>query len=509
MEQRLLIYAPSGRDGPLAAKVLAVASIASHVCLSAAELGRELERGAGVVLTVEEALSSGGFKILGDVVARQPAWSDLPIILLTHRGNDSPAVRHAVAALGNVTLLERPVRTLTLLTSVQAALRARDKQYQVREAERRKDEFLASLGHELRNPLAPIQTSAALLGQLFPESPQVGKIRDVIARQVTHLTRLVDDLLDVARITSGKIALQRRDIPFSQVMQHVLELCAQAADAKRIDLKVELPERDAVLHADHARVVQILANVLSNAVKFTPFGGAIAVTARVADGCIEVRVRDNGIGLESAEIPRIFAMFEQSKTVTGQLSSGLGIGLSLARRFAEMHGGSVDASSDGPGQGSTFIIRLPVVGVAGAQEAQEAPAAREAAPPSSAVAGHGPRVLVVDDNRDAADSLSSLFALEGCDVVTAYDGYAALAAVEQRMPDLVVLDLGMPGMDGYEAARLIRQRPDGPNVLMIALTGWGQSDARRRTLDAGFDHHLIKPVDFTDLIRIARSEKKT
>ena len=511
MEQRLLIYAPSGRDGPLAAKVLAVASIASHVCLSAAELGRELERGAGVVLTVEEALSSGGFKVLGEVVARQPAWSDLPIILLTHRGNDSPAVRHAVAALGNVTLLERPVRTLTLLTSVQAALRARDKQYQVREAERRKDEFLASLGHELRNPLAPIQTSAALLGQLYPESPQVGKIRDVIARQVTHLTRLVDDLLDVARITSGKIALQRRDIPFSQVMQHVLELCGTAADAKRIDLKVDLPERDAVLHADHARVVQILANVLSNAVKFTPFGGAIAVTARVADGCIEVRVRDNGIGLESAEIPRIFAMFEQSKTVTGQLSSGLGIGLSLARRFAEMHGGSVDASSDGPGQGSTFIVRLPVVGVADAPDAPEAPAAQVAqvAPAPSSAAGHGPRVLVVDDNRDAADSLSSLFALEGCDVVTAYDGYAALAAVEQRMPDLIVLDLGMPGMDGYEAARLIRQRPDGRHALMIALTGWGQSDARRRTLDAGFDHHLIKPVDFTDLIRIARAEKKT
>jgi signal transduction histidine kinase/ActR/RegA family two-component response regulator len=511
MEQRLLIYAPSGRDGPLAAKVLSVASIDSQVCRSAAELAHELERGAGVVLTVEEALSSGGFKVLGDVVARQAAWSDLPIILLTHRGNDSPAVRHAVATLGNVTLLERPVRTLTLLTSVQAALRARDKQYQVREAERRKDEFLASLGHELRNPLAPIQTSAALLGQLFPESPQVGKIRDVITRQVTHLTRLVDDLLDVARITSGKIALQRRDIPFSQVMQHVLELCGQAADAKRIDLKITMPERDQVLQADHARVVQILANVLSNAVKFTPFGGAIAVTARVTDGRIEVRVRDNGIGLESAEIPRIFAMFEQSKTVTGQLSSGLGIGLSLARRFAEMHGGGVEASSDGPGQGSTFIIRLPVIGVAGAQaaqEAQEAPAAREAAPPSSSVAGHGPRVLVVDDNRDAADSLSSLFALEGCDVVTAYDGYAALAAVEQRMPDLVVLDLGMPGMDGYEAARLIRQRPDGPNVLMIALTGWGQSDARRRTLDAGFDHHLIKPVDFTDLIRIARAEKK-
>jgi len=274
-------------------------------------------------------------------------------------------------------------------------------------------------------------------------------------------------------------------------------LCAQAAATKRIAISFDLPQPDPLLHADYARVVQIFANILSNAVKFTPAGGQIAVRARTEGGQLHVSIKDSGIGLEAEAIARIFIMFEQSKTVSGQISSGLGIGLSLSRRFAEMHGGRVDARSDGPGFGSEFLIDLPL-----SRTHAPVAAATPATAPATPSKERG-RVLIVDDNRDAADSLAALFEMEAYDVDVAYDGYAALAALDQRLPRLIVMDLGMPGLDGYEAARLIRKRPEAQGTLMIALTGWCQSDARRRTLDAGFDHHLIKPVDFQALLDLA------
>jgi len=496
MESRILIYAPTGQDAPLAARVLAVAAIDSHVCATLAELGEELERGAGAVLTVEEALAPGGFQLLQKCVAHQPDWSDLPIILLTRSGADSPMVRQAVAGLGNLALLERPVRTLTLITALHATLRARNKQYQVREAARRKDEFLASLGHELRNPLAPIRTSVSLLTHLYPDATPVARIRDMVERQVRLLTRLVDDLLDVARITSGKITLQRQLAPLASVMSHVSELCQQAADAKRIQITWHLPPQEVLLNVDYARVVQIYANILSNAVKFTPQGGHVAVRAAPDEDELLVTIRDDGIGLDADTIPRIFRMFEQSKTVDGQFSSGLGIGLSLSRQFAEMHGGTVEAYSEGPGKGSEFVIRLPVLDRDGRREA--VPLAQEAG-----TDGRKMQVLVVDDNQDAADSLTALLELDGFDARAVYDGASAVASVQAQAPDMIIMDLGMPGMDGYETARTIRQIAGAEHILLLALTGWGQGDARRRTAEAGFDHHLVKPVELQQIVRLA------
>jgi signal transduction histidine kinase/CheY-like chemotaxis protein len=495
MENRILIYAPTGQDAPLAAKVMAMAAIDSHVCRTLAELAAQLELGVGAVLTVEEALGPGGYKLLQECVARQPDWSDLPIILLTHSGADSSAVRQAVAGLGNLSLMERPVRTLALITALHSTLRARNKQYQVREAARRKDEFLASLGHELRNPLAPIRTSVSLLTHLYPDAPPVARIRDMVERQVRLLTRLVDDLLDVARITSGKIKLQRQLVSLGAVMNHVNELCAQAASAKRIHIAWQLPAEEVTLDADYARVVQIYANILSNAVKFTPQGGNVAVRAECRDGELLVTIRDSGIGLDAESIARIFRMFEQSNTVSGQFSSGLGIGLSLARQFAEMHGGIVEAYSAGPGMGSEFAIRLPVV----------SGAVCDAAPATAAKGADGRKmqVLVVDDNQDAADSLAALLEIDGFDVHAVYDGASAIRLAAELAPDMVVMDLGMPGMDGYETARAIRQRPGAERILMVALTGWGQNDARRRTGEAGFDYHLVKPVELEQLVRLA------
>ena len=487
MEQRILIYAPAGQDAALAGTVLAGSAIASHACRSPGELAEQLALGAGGVLTVDEALHAGVYCVLDAYARQQPDWSDLPIILLTHAGLDSLSLRQAIATLGNLTLLERPVHILTLITSAHAMLRARQRQYQVRETQKRKDEFLASLGHELRNPLAPIKSSVALLKHLFPASEQVGKVSDVIERQVTHLTRLVDDLLDVARITSGKVLLQRKDFELQQVLDHVSELCQPAASKRHIRITRDLPSHAVTLHADYARVVQIFANIVSNAVKFTPDGGHIHITARQAQGPLQVVIEDNGIGIEPDAIARIFSMFEQGRTVAGEMTSGLGIGLSLARQFAELHGGSIDACSDGPGHGSRFIVTLPA-------SASDIPDATGSDAPADA---HQPlHVLVVDDNRDAADTLQSLFQLEGYAAKVAYGGAQALAAVDMAWPQLVVMDLGMPDMDGYAAARQIRQRAQGRDVLLIALTGWGQGEARARTEQAGFDHHLTKPVDF-------------
>ena len=500
MELRILIYAPAGQDAALAGTVLAGSAIASHACRSADELAEQLALGAGGVLTVDEALHAGVYSVLDAYARQQPDWSDLPIMLLTHAGLDSLPLRQAIATLGNLTLLERPVHILTLITSAHAMLRARRRQYQVRETQRRKDEFLASLGHELRNPLAPIKSSVALLKHLFPASEQVGKVSDVIERQVTHLTRLVDDLLDVARITSGKVLLQRKDFELQQVLEHVTELCQPAASSRHIRITRDLPPHAVTLHADYARVVQIFANIVSNAVKFTPDGGHIHITAHQAQGQLQVVIEDNGIGIEPDAIARIFSMFEQGRTVAGEMTSGLGIGLSLARRFAEMHGGSIEACSDGPGRGSRFIVTLPA-------SAGDTPATTPHTMGSDTPAdAHQPvQVLVVDDNRDAADTLQSLFQLEGYAAKVAYGGAQALAAVDIAWPQLVVMDLGMPDMDGYEAARQIRQRAQGRDVLLIALTGWGQGEARARTEQAGFDHHLTKPVDFDAIAALLRA----
>ena len=498
MEKRVLIYAPTGQDAALASKILTMAEVDNLVVATANDLAEQLLVGVGAVLTVEEALPTGGLRTLGEFVKSQPNWSDLPIVLLTHRGADSPSVRQALASLGNVTLLERPVRTLTLITSLQSVLRARDKQYQVRETDRRKDEFLASLGHELRNPLAPIRTSMALLKHQLPGQPAVAKVSDVVERQVTHLTRLVDDLLDVARINSGKIALQRANTTFAAIIGHVTELCSPAAAAKRITIDYDLPTEEVVLNADYARVVQIVANILSNAIKFTPAEGLIKVRAFVDDCTLEIRVKDSGIGLEPAAVGRIFEMFEQSRQPTGQIASGLGIGLSLSRQFAEMHGGRVWATSEGLGKGSEFVVALPIL----------RDGCVEYAPEDKSTIGEAdqrPRVLVVDDNRDAADTLQALFEMENCNVATAYDGLEAVSAAEHTRPDMIVMDLGMPSMDGYEAARRIRSQPGSQSILMIALTGWGQSDARQRTIEAGFDHHLIKPVNFDEIKKLANS----
>jgi signal transduction histidine kinase len=450
----------------------------------------ELRQGCGALLVAEEVIAGAAMQPIKQHIAAQPAWSDLPVLVLTLRGSPSVEVQRAVESLGNVTLIERPVRTIGLVSAARSALRARDRQYQVRLADQRKDEFLATLAHELRNPLAPIRTSMALLRRLAP-ADNVARIVDVVDRQVVHLTRLVDDLLDVARISTGKVALQARRTTVRSVLTHALEISSSAIQDKGHRLSVTQPEGEFTLNADHARVVQSVANLLVNAAKFTPEHGRIELGAEVQGDTVRFRVKDNGRGLQEQSKGQIFDLFAQAP-VPGELASGLGIGLNLAKRFAEMHGGTISVSSDGPNLGSEFVLSLPVV-VAGASEAAVAAPAQQA--------HHGAdsrKILVVDDNVDAADTLEALLSIEGFSVAVAYDGEAALEAVRADPPAIVLMDIGMPRMDGYEAARRIREETEG--IRLIALTGWGQDLDRRKAEAAGFNTHFVKPVDLEQLL---------
>lgn len=495
MERRIIICAPTGQDASLTARVFESVGLKCIISTSAGDVLEQLSRGAGALLLVEEAISGMALRPLAEYVSAQPTWSDIPILLLTRSGADSLDVQRAVENLGNVTLLERPVRTIALIAAARTAIRARERQYQVRDADQRKDEFLATLAHELRNPLAPIRTSMGILQHLHPDSVQVTQVRNVVNRQVTHLTRLVDDLLDVARITSGKVVLKTGHISLQSVINHAVEISGSSMDNKGHRLEVTPLETEHVLVADHARLVQSVANLLVNAAKFTPAGGYISLTAEVSGDTVTFRVRDNGIGLEAASLARIFELFAQTP-VPGEAPTGLGIGLSLARQFAEMHGGTLHASSAGLGKGSEFVLTLPVVVEETLPSVQH-----EKMDPEMMKELTARKILVVDDNVDAADTLEALLGMDGFDVKAVYDGVAAVEAAERIRPDVIVMDIGMPGMDGYDAARMIRQQQGGKDMTLIALTGWGQTADKDRAGQAGFDHHLVKPVDYDQLMK--------
>jgi len=364
----------------------------------------------------------------------------------------------------------------------------------LRQADRHKDEFLAMLAHELRNPLAPIRNAVHLMRMKALQDPQMCLARDVIERQLSQLTRLVDDLLDVSRITRGKINLTRQPLKVSELIARAVETVEPIIQGRSQVLTVELPEQPPVVDGDCMRLTQAIANVLGNAAKYTDAGGSIVlqVCARARD--VEIRVRDTGIGIPAEVLPKIFDLFTQLDQRMERPQSGLGIGLALVRRLVEMHGGSVSAHSEGAGRGSEFVICLPlmtpaVLPAVGDQLTAECQAARP----------QHRRILVADDNLDALESLAALLALNGHEVHRAQDGAAALQAAMRHRPEVIFLDIGMPQMDGYEVARRIRAHEWGKELLLIAVTGWGQESDRQRSFAAGFDFHLVKPVDLEKL----------
>jgi signal transduction histidine kinase/FixJ family two-component response regulator len=697
--ERVLVRAPTGRDAQLTRSLLRESGLSAHLCEGLDEMASELERGAGAILLTEDVESSGSLAHLLGAIARQPQWSEVPVLVLAHPVRAQPSM-HRLATVPGLTLLERPVHSRTLVSALQSALRARRRQYQLkaqleamhdlqarlaeelsgmhrlhvvgarllqaaaleplltevldvaidltgathgtleiargtdallamvaqsgfdvagpfaprqgrtatapppvsatgaaftvpslgpamlavrntlrgsldeiersgsvrlgaatlrrlrtagirslqcapllgaagrplgvlsvywsvaaresetrrvlfdllarqaselierdqaeqerRAADRRKDEFLATLAHELRNPLAPIRQAARVARAPLATPEQQRWSTEIIERQVSHMALLLDDLLDVSRITRGTLVLRRERVQLADVVEAAVETSRPAIEARAHALRVEMPDTPVWLDVDPLRLAQVLANLLNNAAKYTDRGGQIALWSRIDGERLSLHVRDNGIGLDAAALSRVFEMFSQVTASIERSEGGLGIGLALVRGLVEMHGGRVEARSEGPGCGSEFIVSLAL------------PDAARGAPTAAASILHAAvpaerRILVADDNVDAAESLAVLLRLEGHVVEVVHDGEAALGAARGFRPDVVLLDIGMPKLNGYEAARRLRTAAAGGPLALIAVTGWGQSEDRHQAALAGFDHHLTKPVDFERLLEL-------
>jgi signal transduction histidine kinase/CheY-like chemotaxis protein len=381
----------------------------------------------------------------------------------------------------------------------------RDARQRAEASDRRKSEFLAILAHELRNPVAPIRNSLEVMRRAVNDPARVAESRRILERQVDHLSRLIDDLLDVGRITANRLALRVEPLDLATPLRDALESTSTLFRAKGHVLSVDTPPEPLYLSGDAVRLTQIFANILNNAAKFTTPGGQISVTSQRQGNDAVVRVRDTGCGIAREDRATIFDIFVRLERGPSASSDGLGIGLSLARRLAELHGGRIEVQSDGVGQGSEFSVYLPVL-----SERPELPTAALEQKTSGAV--EGVRILVVDDNYDSADSLGALLRMAGHSVEVAYDGVSSLTVADRFHPQAVLLDIGMPSMDGYAVAARFRQRPEGEETLLIAITGWGQPADKQRALDAGFDHHLTKPVNPSTLFTLlsrprARAQK--
>jgi len=362
------------------------------------------------------------------------------------------------------------------------------------DADRRKDEFLATLAHELRNPLAPIRNGLQLLKMPGVQPAAVEQVRSMMERQLTHMVRLIDDLMDVSHITRGKLQLRKEHVPLAAVLESALETIRPLVEQAGQELTVTLPQQPLMVDADATRLAQVFQNLLHNAAKYSDRGGHIQLNVEVQERDVMVTVKDAGIGIAADQLPHIFKMFTQVDRSLEMVRGGLGVGLTLVKRLVEMHGGRVEAMSEGLGRGSEFVVRLPIV--VEASNPHESGGAAEHPVTSSF------RILVVDDNRDSADSLSEMLKMTGNDTRTAYDGQAGVDVAGEFRPDVILLDIGLPKLNGYEACRRIRNEPWGQRIVLIAVTGWGQDEDRRRSHEAGFDRHLVKPVDPQALMTI-------
>jgi len=500
LAERVLVLAPTRRDGTVTRDLLGHAGLRADVCMDLPSLVEQLEQGLGVLMLTDVALGDPQMAELIAALQQQPPWSDVPVVLLTQDRDRSPAAMRSLAQLSNVTLLERPTSTRTMISSVLAALRARRRQYEIRDhlkvrqaaeqalrdADQRKDEFLATLAHELRNPLAPLRTGLQLMARESSGRPTFDQLHSMMERQIGLLVKLIDELLDISRISTGKLVLQSETVDMRDVVQAAIEGSQPAIDAGRHELRVARGDEPLWVRGDPQRLAQIISNLLNNAAKYTPRGGLIRIEAGCEDGDIVVHVIDNGAGIPPHMLDSVFAMFTQVNRTLEHAQGGLGIGLSLVRRLTELHGGSVRASSDGADRGSTFTIRIPAVG--------PPCASTDADSAGMPLAQRGLRVLVVDDNVDAADTLAEWLRSAGCASRAVYTGEHALEVASEFAPEVVFCDIGLPGIDGHEVASRLRSDQRHARTVLVAVTGWGTQEDRRRTRGAGFDFHLVKPV---------------
>ena len=435
-------------------------------------------------------------KLEGNVVGTVQVMSDDRCVYTTeHLGTLESIVAPMALALQNADLYARANREIEERIRIEQALTQSEDR--LLDADRRKDEFLATLAHELRNPLAPIRNAVALLRADEPERSKLGWCREVIERQVGHMARLLDDLLDVSRISRGTLRLRLQGVELSEVVRHAAEASHPLMEAGRHNLTITLPPEPIMLEADATRLAQVFANLLNNAARYSETGSTIDVTAERRGSQAVVQVRDNGIGISGEMLPRIFEPFLQIDRSLERSQGGLGIGLALVKQVVEIHGGQVEVHSGGIGQGSVFTVRLPLPATPLAvrpEHVEDRPAE---------VASHARRrILVADDLPDSVDSLALMLERQGHEVRIAYDGLQAVGMARVFQPEVVLLDIAMPKLNGYEAARRIREDAGANVPLLIALTGWGHDENRQRTKEAGFDHHLVKPVDPEELSKL-------
>lgn len=508
-DYRVLLLPLTRRDGNTTSAIVERAQLTCRVCEDSNALAAQIGNGVGAILMTDVGAMESGAAPVVEALSQQPPWSDVPVILLSRADRQSPATTKLLASLTNVTVLDRPTSARTLVSALHAAIRGRRRQYEIRDqlgalraaedalrsADRRKDEFLAMLAHELRNPLAPIRAASELLARKLPFDPSTRTAVEIVKRQAVHLSRLVDDLLDVSRITQGRIQLQCEPLKVSAIVSQAVESVEPLVRQKRHKLSVASNYEPLYVRGDCARLVQCVTNLLTNAAKYTDPGGAILIDVRSEGTTAVIAVTDNGVGIGDELLPRVFELFVQSQRSLDRAEGGLGVGLSVVQRLIEMHEGSITASSDGHGHGSTFEIRLPLI-------APESEATSQRENPLRSPK----RVLVVDDNVDAAFSVSEVLRLDGHVVEYVHSAGAALQSADAFAPDVILLDIGLPDTNGYEVAKRIRA--SGNLARLIALTGYGQPEDVKRAESAGFTGHLVKPVDLAALERaIAGSDK--
>jgi signal transduction histidine kinase/ActR/RegA family two-component response regulator len=531
---RVLVFTPTGRETVLAADVFAEAGLTAYICRDVDDFTRELQTGAGVALIAEEALASAAVHRIGDVLGAQPAWSDLPILVLSSGGETTQATLAALKAvepLGNVTLLERPVRVVTLVSAVHSALRARRWQYEVRDhlaerkhaeiereqllaleraaraeveaANRAKDEFLAVLSHELRTPLQPILGWVKVLRQQRLDDRTTGRALETIERNARTQAQIIEDLLDISRIIAGKLHVELRPMSLVPAVEGAVEAVRAAAEGKGIRMTTELDRSGVEINGDAHRIQQVVWNLVSNAVAFTPEGGRVHVILHQEPGRAVIVVRDSGRGIPRSFLPHMFERFRQADSTSTRRHGGLGLGLAIVRHLVELHHGSVKAESEGEGRGATFSVTLPLL------ERETGTVLEPAGTHVEVAAGTGPlleglRVLVVDDDADTCELLTTVLGYYGAEVTAAQSVGDALAVVERSWPEVLVSDIAMPGEDGYSLVRRLRslERERGRRLPALALTAHARASDTEQAYLAGFEAHVAKPVEPAELAQV-------
>ena len=528
----VLIYAPVGRDRELSARVLDQVGIWNAPAASIDELCEALVAGAAAIVVTEDALTTKAVERITGVLASQPKWSDLPVVLCTTGGNimRANALRtRALDSLGNVMVIERPMQTRTLLAAVHSGLRARRRQLDLRdivvelersaaqraelltreqaartdaeEANRAKDEFLAMISHELRTPLNAILGWSRMMVAGRLTEIQHGRAVQTIERNAVAQAKLIDELLDVSRIISRKLKLSPRPIDVRAVVEAAIESCRVAAENKKLVLEVTLPPSSARVMGDADRLTQVVSNLLSNSIKFTPAGGRIEVRMAVSGGVVRLVVRDDGIGIRPEFLPYVFDRFRQSDSSRTRAHGGLGLGLAIVRHLVELHGGTVEAASEGVGKGAELGVTLPLL----AEDEAYATRGSDRPPMSAGAVLSGIRVIVVDDEQDARELVTAVLEQAGAVVTSVGSAEEAMHAIRERPPSLLVSDIGMPGEDGYALIARVRALPAalGGRVPAVAVTAFTRSEDRARALRAGYTAHVGKPIDPSELVTLA------